>query len=117
MSYYNQQQPPVGVPPPQGYPPEGYGKDAYPPPGTRRKGIRRRGTRRRRRGTRRRRGIRLPTPSLRRSSRVADPRSWRDAWPPFAAAASWKHAFESAIAALIKPCVQPKDGWHQPLAK
>ncbi|CAI0430522.1 unnamed protein product [Linum tenue] len=29
MSYYNQQQqPPVGVPPPQGYP-----KDAYPPPG------------------------------------------------------------------------------------
>ncbi|XWS33479.1 hypothetical protein CRYUN_Cryun22dG0086900 [Craigia yunnanensis] len=29
MSYYNQQQPPVGVPPPQGYPP----KDAYPPPG------------------------------------------------------------------------------------
>nr|CAD1832427.1 unnamed protein product [Ananas comosus var. bracteatus] len=33
MSYYNQQQPPVGVPPPQGYPPEGYGKDAYPPPG------------------------------------------------------------------------------------
>ncbi|XP_072980748.1 protein CYSTEINE-RICH TRANSMEMBRANE MODULE 13-like [Typha angustifolia] len=33
MSYYNQQQPPVGVPPPQGYPSEGYGKDAYPPPG------------------------------------------------------------------------------------
>ncbi|KAG2401364.1 uncharacterized protein HKW66_Vig0196000 [Vigna angularis] len=34
MSYYNQQQPPVGVPPPQGYPPPGeYGKDAYPPPG------------------------------------------------------------------------------------
>ncbi|MQL70201.1 hypothetical protein Taro_002512 [Colocasia esculenta] len=33
MSYYNQQQPPVGVPPPQGYPPEGYAKDAYPPPG------------------------------------------------------------------------------------
>ncbi|KAE9447089.1 hypothetical protein C3L33_21015, partial [Rhododendron williamsianum] len=33
MSYYNQQQPPVGVPPPQGYPPEGYPKDAYPPPG------------------------------------------------------------------------------------
>ncbi|KHN06819.1 hypothetical protein glysoja_021365 [Glycine soja] len=34
MSYYNQQQPPVGVPPPQGYPPpESYGKDAYPPPG------------------------------------------------------------------------------------
>ncbi|KAG5588727.1 hypothetical protein H5410_049161 [Solanum commersonii] len=33
MSYYNQQQPPVGVPPPQGYPPEGYSKDAYPPPG------------------------------------------------------------------------------------
>ncbi|XP_050206619.1 protein CYSTEINE-RICH TRANSMEMBRANE MODULE 13 [Mercurialis annua] len=30
MSYYNQQQqPPVGVPPPQGYPT----KDAYPPPG------------------------------------------------------------------------------------
>ncbi|KAI5325170.1 hypothetical protein L3X38_034244 [Prunus dulcis] len=29
MSYYNQQQAPVGVPPPQGYPP----KDAYPPPG------------------------------------------------------------------------------------
>ncbi|KAH7520310.1 hypothetical protein FEM48_Zijuj08G0130500 [Ziziphus jujuba var. spinosa] len=29
MSYYNNQQPPVGVPPPQGYPP----KDAYPPPG------------------------------------------------------------------------------------
>ncbi|CAD6211654.1 unnamed protein product [Miscanthus lutarioriparius] len=29
MSYYGQQQPPVGVPPPQGYP----GKDAYPPPG------------------------------------------------------------------------------------
>ncbi|RYR78537.1 hypothetical protein Ahy_A01g003363 isoform B [Arachis hypogaea] len=30
MSYYDhQQQPPVGVPPPQGYPP----KDAYPPPG------------------------------------------------------------------------------------
>ncbi|KAK5785044.1 hypothetical protein PVK06_039589 [Gossypium arboreum] len=29
MSYYNQQQHPVGVPPPQGYPP----KDAYPPPG------------------------------------------------------------------------------------
>ncbi|KAM6564147.1 hypothetical protein CsatB_024145 [Cannabis sativa] len=31
MSYYNQQQqqPPIGVPPPQGYPP----KDAYPPPG------------------------------------------------------------------------------------
>ncbi|XP_062155973.1 cysteine-rich and transmembrane domain-containing protein WIH2 [Alnus glutinosa] len=28
MSYYNQQQAPVGVPPPQGYP-----KDAYPPPG------------------------------------------------------------------------------------
>ncbi|XP_042455323.1 cysteine-rich and transmembrane domain-containing protein WIH2-like [Zingiber officinale] len=28
MSYYNQQQPPIGVPPPQGY-----GKDAYPPPG------------------------------------------------------------------------------------
>ncbi|CAN1219820.1 hypothetical protein LINPERPRIM_LOCUS1708 [Linum perenne] len=28
MSYYNQQQPPVGVPPQQGYP-----KDAYPPPG------------------------------------------------------------------------------------
>ncbi|CAL5434160.1 unnamed protein product [Camellia sinensis] len=33
MSYYNQQPPPVGVPPPQGYPPEGYAKDAYPPPG------------------------------------------------------------------------------------
>ncbi|KAG6761285.1 hypothetical protein POTOM_034494 [Populus tomentosa] len=34
MSYYNQQQPPVGVPPPQGYPPDqGYPKDAYPPPG------------------------------------------------------------------------------------
>ncbi|CAL9198332.1 unnamed protein product, partial [Musa hybrid cultivar] len=33
MSYYNQQQPSVGVPPPQGYPPEGYPKDAYPPPG------------------------------------------------------------------------------------
>ncbi|KAI3827946.1 hypothetical protein L1987_02035 [Smallanthus sonchifolius] len=33
MSYYNQSQPPVGVPPPQGYPPEGYPKDAYPPPG------------------------------------------------------------------------------------
>ncbi|KAJ8492660.1 hypothetical protein OPV22_014381 [Ensete ventricosum] len=33
MSYYNQPQPPVGVPPPQGYPPEGYPKDAYPPPG------------------------------------------------------------------------------------
>ncbi|KAK4793980.1 hypothetical protein SAY86_011974 [Trapa natans] len=33
MSYYNQQQPPVGVPPPQGYPPEGYPKDSYPPPG------------------------------------------------------------------------------------
>ncbi|GFY90060.1 proline-rich family protein [Actinidia rufa] len=33
MSYYNQQQPPVGVPPPQGYPPEGYPKDAYPPQG------------------------------------------------------------------------------------
>ena len=33
MSYYNQQQPPVGVPPPQGYPPEGYPKDAYPPAG------------------------------------------------------------------------------------
>ncbi|KAK8492818.1 hypothetical protein V6N13_029927 [Hibiscus sabdariffa] len=34
MSYYNQQQHPVGVPPPQGYPPEGYPpKDAYPPPG------------------------------------------------------------------------------------
>ncbi|KAL7206355.1 hypothetical protein ACSBR2_019127 [Camellia fascicularis] len=33
MSYYSQQQPPVGVPPPQGYPPEGYPKDAYPPPG------------------------------------------------------------------------------------
>ncbi|OIW12852.1 hypothetical protein TanjilG_24785 [Lupinus angustifolius] len=32
MSYYNQQQPPVGVPPPQGYPQE-YGKGAYPPPG------------------------------------------------------------------------------------
>ncbi|KAK8938246.1 hypothetical protein KSP40_PGU020263 [Platanthera guangdongensis] len=32
MSYYNQQQPPIGVPPPQGYP-EGYAKDAYPPPG------------------------------------------------------------------------------------
>ncbi|GAY50094.1 hypothetical protein CUMW_124080 [Citrus unshiu] len=29
MSYYNQNQPPVGAPPPQGYPP----KDAYPPPG------------------------------------------------------------------------------------
>ncbi|KAL8238329.1 hypothetical protein R6Q59_019410 [Mikania micrantha] len=29
MSYYNQGQPPVGVPPPQGYPKEGYG---YPPP-------------------------------------------------------------------------------------
>ncbi|XP_077233463.1 protein CYSTEINE-RICH TRANSMEMBRANE MODULE 13-like [Tasmannia lanceolata] len=29
MSYYNQQQSPVGVPPPQGYP----SKDAYPPPG------------------------------------------------------------------------------------
>ncbi|GLT75385.1 hypothetical protein SLA2020_471160 [Shorea laevis] len=29
MSYYNQQQPPVDAPPPQGYPP----KDAYPPPG------------------------------------------------------------------------------------
>ncbi|GMH17922.1 hypothetical protein Nepgr_019763 [Nepenthes gracilis] len=33
MSYYNQQQPPVGVPPPQGYPPEGYAKGGYPPPG------------------------------------------------------------------------------------
>ncbi|KAJ1397285.1 putative cysteine-rich and transmembrane domain-containing [Sesbania bispinosa] len=34
MSYYNQQPPPVGVPPQQGYPPpETYGKDAYPPPG------------------------------------------------------------------------------------
>ncbi|KAL3814322.1 hypothetical protein ACJIZ3_015590 [Penstemon smallii] len=33
MSYYNQNQPPVGVPPPQGYPPEGYPKDAYPPQG------------------------------------------------------------------------------------
>ncbi|RDX77057.1 hypothetical protein CR513_42879, partial [Mucuna pruriens] len=34
MSYYNQQQPPVGVPPPQGYPPPGeYGKEAYPPQG------------------------------------------------------------------------------------
>ncbi|KAG2704752.1 hypothetical protein I3843_05G018800 [Carya illinoinensis] len=33
MSYHNQNQPPVGVPPPQGYPPEGYPKDAYPPPG------------------------------------------------------------------------------------
>ncbi|KAG5122935.1 hypothetical protein JHK82_029672 [Glycine max] len=35
MSYYNQQQqpPPVGVPPPQGYKPEGYGKEGYPPPG------------------------------------------------------------------------------------
>ncbi|KAG6473395.1 hypothetical protein ZIOFF_067311 [Zingiber officinale] len=33
MSYYNQQQPPVGVPPPQGYPPEGYPKDAYQPSG------------------------------------------------------------------------------------
>ncbi|XP_022749146.1 cysteine-rich and transmembrane domain-containing protein WIH2-like [Durio zibethinus] len=33
MSYYNQQQPPVGVPPPPGFPPEGYPKDAYPPPG------------------------------------------------------------------------------------
>ncbi|KAL9843784.1 hypothetical protein AtNW77_Chr2g0263501 [Arabidopsis thaliana] len=31
MSQYNQ--PPVGVPPPQGYPPEGYPKDAYPPQG------------------------------------------------------------------------------------
>ncbi|KAK3224511.1 hypothetical protein Dsin_011536 [Dipteronia sinensis] len=29
MSHYNQQQPPVSVPPTQGYPP----KDAYPPPG------------------------------------------------------------------------------------
>ncbi|KAF3439070.1 hypothetical protein FNV43_RR17345 [Rhamnella rubrinervis] len=29
MSYYNNQQPPIGVPPSQGYPP----KDAYPPPG------------------------------------------------------------------------------------
>ncbi|KAK1589284.1 hypothetical protein Q3G72_032357 [Acer saccharum] len=29
MSYYTQQQPPVRVPPPQGYPP----KHAYPPPG------------------------------------------------------------------------------------
>ncbi|KZV38838.1 hypothetical protein F511_32405 [Dorcoceras hygrometricum] len=41
MSYYNQNQPPVGVPPPQGkliriplcYPQEGYGKDSYPPQG------------------------------------------------------------------------------------
>ncbi|KAG7014935.1 Cysteine-rich and transmembrane domain-containing protein WIH2 [Cucurbita argyrosperma subsp. argyrosperma] len=33
MSYYNQGQAPVGVPPPHGYPPEGYPKDAYPPPG------------------------------------------------------------------------------------
>ncbi|CAI0385554.1 unnamed protein product [Linum tenue] len=38
MSYYNQQQPPVGVPPPQGYPkdaypPPGYPPQAYPPPG------------------------------------------------------------------------------------
>ncbi|CAL9065197.1 unnamed protein product [Musa banksii] len=32
MSYYNQQ-PPVGVPPPQGYPPEGFTKGTYVPPG------------------------------------------------------------------------------------
>lgn len=33
MSYYNQQQPPVGVPPPQGYPPGGYPKAEYLPTG------------------------------------------------------------------------------------
>ncbi|CAJ1943025.1 unnamed protein product [Sphenostylis stenocarpa] len=39
MSYYNQQQPPIGVPPPQGYPvkdpypPPGYPGQSYPPPG------------------------------------------------------------------------------------
>uniref|UniRef100_A0A2N9G092 Rhodopsin n=1 Tax=Fagus sylvatica TaxID=28930 RepID=A0A2N9G092_FAGSY len=38
MSYYNQQQAPVGVPPPQGYPkdaypPTGYPVQGYPPPG------------------------------------------------------------------------------------
>ncbi|KAF3970360.1 hypothetical protein ACB098_02G150400 [Castanea mollissima] len=38
MSYYPQQQPPVGVPPPQGYPkdaypPTGYPVQGYPPPG------------------------------------------------------------------------------------
>ncbi|GLJ20937.1 hypothetical protein SUGI_0382200 [Cryptomeria japonica] len=31
MSYYNQQQAPVGAPPAQGYPPAGY-PQAYPPP-------------------------------------------------------------------------------------
>ncbi|CAF1700997.1 BnaC03g23330D [Brassica napus] len=31
MSQYNQ--PPVGVPPPQGYPPEGYPKESYQPQG------------------------------------------------------------------------------------
>ncbi|KAG2725757.1 hypothetical protein I3760_01G081200 [Carya illinoinensis] len=39
MSYYNQNQPPVGVPLPQGYPPEGYPKDAYPTPGYRAQGY------------------------------------------------------------------------------
>ncbi|KAL3651719.1 hypothetical protein CASFOL_004721 [Castilleja foliolosa] len=33
MSYYNNNNAPVGAPPPQGYPPEGYPKDAYPPQG------------------------------------------------------------------------------------
>ncbi|KAK4584895.1 hypothetical protein RGQ29_022532 [Quercus rubra] len=37
-NYYPQQQPPVGVPPPQGYPkdaypPTGYPAQGYPPPG------------------------------------------------------------------------------------
>ncbi|KAK1617871.1 hypothetical protein QYE76_023388 [Lolium multiflorum] len=32
MSYYGQQQAPVGAPPQQGYPPQGYPPQGYPPP-------------------------------------------------------------------------------------
>ncbi|KAG8364189.1 hypothetical protein BUALT_Bualt19G0101100 [Buddleja alternifolia] len=90
MSYYNQNQPPVGVPPPQG---KFYCV-------TRRKDIRRMRIRRkviRRKDTLRRgirRSTRLNTLNRRRSSNSSPiaPVSWKDVWLHYVAVASLMHA-------------------------
>ncbi|PNT74856.1 hypothetical protein BRADI_1g23192v3, partial [Brachypodium distachyon] len=107
MSYYNQQ-PPVGVT---------RGRTA-----TRRRGTHRQATHRRRRATRRpatpSRATRRSTRSRRRSSSTRAPGlpSWRDAWPPSAAAVSWTPAFEESRKDGDIGPVQPRGSGTEPVA-